>query len=97
MKKYAMSISSLMIMGVILSGCGNNSDEPAKINESNHQKQEQKTKDSSKEQKTNNNQDRDKNKDQQSKDEDTKNKKATTTLDDAINAVSYTHLRAHET
>ena len=91
MKKYAMPISSLMIMGVILSGCGNNSNEPAKINESNHQKQEQKTKDSSKEQKANNNQDRDKNKDQQSKDEDTKNKKTTTTLDDAINEADRLH------
>ena len=91
MKKHAMFVSSLMIIGVILSGCGNSSDEPAKINESDHQKQEQKTKDSSKEQKVNNNQDKNQNKDKQSKDESTKNKKVTTTLDDAISEADKLH------
>ena len=91
MKKHAMFVSSLMIIGVILSGCGNSSDEPAKINESDHQKQEQKTKDSSKEQKVNNNQDKNQNKDKQSKNESTRNKKVTTTLDDAISETDKLH------
>lgn len=86
MKKYTIPFSSLLIMGIILSGCGENSDEPAKINDSNH-KQEQKTKDSSKEQKA----DKENKDNAQDKDKQVKKEKPTTTLNDAINEADRLH------
>lgn len=86
MKRYTIPFSSLLIMGIILSGCGENSDEPAKINDSNH-KQEQKTKDSSKEQKA----DKENKDNAQDKDKQVKKEKTTTTLNDAINEADRLH------
>ena len=85
-KKTALPFTSLLIVGVILSGCGSSSDDPAKINDSDKKQEQKQTKDSSKQQKENKT-----NKKDENQKKDNKNEKKTTTLNNAINQADQLH------
>lgn len=88
-KKTALPFTSLLIVGVILSGCGSSSDDPAKINDSDKKQEQKQTKDSSKQQKNKkNNKD---NKDDKNQKKDNKKEKETTTLNEAIEQADQLH------
>lgn len=88
-KKTALPFTSLLIVGVILSGCGSSSDDPAKINDSDKKHEQKQNKDSSKQQKNKkNNKD---NKDDKNQKKDNKKEKETTTLNEAIEQADQLH------
>jgi len=85
-KKTALPFTSLLIVGVILSGCDSSSDDPAKINDSDKKQEQKQTKDSSKQQKNKKD-----NKDDKNQKKDNKKEKETTTLNEAIEQADQLH------